>query len=103
MGQQPPGAARPQPVQHRIEQLAALTDRGTPTRLGRWDQRFEDAPPSVGEVGAVAAAQRRQSTLLEETRDGEAPQLTAFSDTLWAVVPGPAIGSAFALVQGPSG
>jgi putative transposase len=61
--------------------------------------RSEDLPLGVGEVGAVAAARRRQSTLLAETWDGEVPQLTAFSVALWAVVPGPVLGSAFALVE----
>jgi DNA-binding HxlR family transcriptional regulator len=74
-------------------------DRWAGARLGLRDERSEDLPLGIGEVGAVAAARRRQSTLLVEKRDGEAPQPNAFSAALEAVVPWVAIGSAFALVE----
>ena len=61
MGQQPPGTARPQPVRHRVEQLAALVDGEPPARLGLRDERAEDLPLGVGQVGAVAAAGRRRA------------------------------------------
>jgi hypothetical protein len=66
VGQQPPGAARPQPVQHRVEQLTALVDRRPPAGLGLGDERCQDLPLGVGQVGAVAAAGRRQGALLKE-------------------------------------
>jgi hypothetical protein len=55
---------RAQPVQHRVEQLAALVDRWPPAGLGLGDQGAQDLPLGVGQVGAVAAAGRHR-TLLE--------------------------------------
>jgi len=75
MGQQPPGTARPQPVQHRVEQLASLVDRGPPAGLGPGDERAKDLPLGVGQVGAVAAARRRHSTLLMEKGTEKRPSL----------------------------
>ena len=66
MGQQPPRAARPPPVQHRVEQLAALVEDRPPAGLGLGDERAQDLPLGVGKVGTVAAAGWRHSTLLME-------------------------------------
>ena len=81
LGQQPPGTARAQPVQHRVEQLAALVEGRPPAGHGLGDERAEDLPLGVGQVGAAAAA--GGVTARSSWRgDGEAPQPTAFSDTL---------------------
>lgn len=79
---------RAQPLQHRVEQLAALVDGWPPAVLGLGDEQGEDLPAGVGQVGAVAVA-RRVTTGSLTARDGEAPQHTAcqtpqmtFSDTL---------------------
>ena len=77
VGQEPPSAARPQPVQHRVEQLAALVDGWPPAGLGLGDQGAQDLPVGVGQVGAVAAASQDAP---RGKRDGEALQPTASSE-----------------------
>jgi len=56
--QQPPGAPRAQPVQHGVDQLAAVVDRWAATRLGRRGQRRQQRPLRIGQVGRVAATRR---------------------------------------------
>jgi hypothetical protein len=58
MGQQPPGAAGPHPVGHGVDQLAAVVDGWSAARLGGRDERGEQLPLGVGQVGWVAAAGR---------------------------------------------
>jgi hypothetical protein len=52
-------------------------------RMCHW---ASDVPLGVGQVTAVAAAGRGHRSLLEGQADGEAPQPTAFSDTLYDYV-----------------
>jgi len=56
--QQPPGAARAQQVQHGVHQLTAVMNGRAATQLGRWDQRRQQRPLRIGQVGRVAATRR---------------------------------------------
>src|SRR6266542_1772926 len=79
--QQPPGTAGAQPVQHGIDQLTAVVDRGAATRLGRGDKRRQQRPLWIGEVGRVAATRGRHLDAPCRPRN-TTPQPTPFSDTL---------------------
>ena len=55
VGQQPPGAAGSQPVGDGVDQLPAVMDGWAAARLGGRDERGEQLPLGVGQVGWVAA------------------------------------------------
>jgi hypothetical protein len=82
MGQQPPGAASPQPVGHGVDQLAAIMDGRAAARLGRGDEWGKQLPLGVGEVGGVRAAGRGHGRLpCRGIRT--AADHTGFADTLY--------------------
>ena len=56
MREQPPGAAGPQPIGHGVDQLAAVMDGWPTARLGRGDERSQQLPLGIGQVGGIAAA-----------------------------------------------
>jgi hypothetical protein len=57
-------------------------DGGPPAGLGLGDERAEDLPLGVGQVGAVAAARRRHGTLLKGEGTKKRRSLQPFSDAL---------------------
>ncbi len=58
MRQQPPDTPRAQPVQHGVHQLPAVVHGWAATRFGRRDQRRQQRPLRIGQVGRVAATRR---------------------------------------------
>jgi hypothetical protein len=53
VGQQPPGTACPHPVPQRIHDLPTLMDSRPATRLDSGNQRSEQFPFSIGQIGGV--------------------------------------------------
>src|SRR4029450_13162100 len=69
-GQQPPGAARPQPDSVAVTSFATLLDCGTPTRLGYGDQWAGSCQSAS--FGSVRSRRQRRGTLLKGKRGGSA-------------------------------
>src|SRR5829696_6341881 len=82
MGQQPPGAAGPEPVGHGVDQLAAVMEGRAAARLGRRDERGEQLPLGIGQVGGIGAAGWDHRRLPHRDWIGTAADHTGFSDTL---------------------
>ena len=53
MGQQPPGAAGPQPVGHGVDQLPAVVDGWAAARLGGGNEWGKQLPLGISQVGGV--------------------------------------------------
>ena len=82
MGQQPPGAAGPQPVGHGVDQLAAVMEGRAATQLGSGDERASSCHSAS--VRSVAYGRRGGITggFLIAIGIGTAADHTGFSDTL---------------------
>jgi hypothetical protein len=86
MGQQPPGAAGPQPVGHSVDQLAAVMDGRAATRLGRRDERGREPPLGVGEVGGDSGGRAEvMGGFLVVDGITTAANPTGLSDTLYFI------------------
>ena len=74
-------------MNRRLRALCDLAVSGVRDNAGlqEYDGRIQDLPLGVGQVGAVPAARQRHSMLLKGAGTAEAPQPTAFSDTLYVV------------------
>jgi hypothetical protein len=82
VGQQPPGTAGPQPVGHGVDQLAAVMEGWAAAGLGRRDERGQELPLGIGQVGGIVPAGWGHGRLPHRVGIRTAADHTGFSDTL---------------------